>query len=1242
MTIPSWADLLPTIPLPGLMDLAGVGVWIIDQHFVTLGVNQHMAEMLGTKPEWIRARPVTDFIAPEDLESSRQLWARRLEGVRETHEFRFRRPDGASFWALVAAAPVHGDDGGVTGAIAMVIDITARKKAEHRERSQRALMELVAMDLPIPLALRRVLSCSAEGCRGIHLVLLASEGACGSGGRKVLAASDGSEALVEALRMDPSETVPRIVGSGAFRLIREARVMIEGIHEAFLEAYASPSASIEPTCAGAMLEDAALAIRLVLTRGRTLAEVERSRAQLEKRVALKTEETLRQAAAMDATVEGMAILESGRYVYLNPAHARMYGYEPRDLLGESWERLYEQAEVDRLRATAFPVLQALGHWSGEVRGLRADGSAFDVEVNLTACPSGELVCACRDITLRKQQAETLLRSQEQLAMVLSATEDGFWDWDIGTGVVEMSLRWLEMLGYQQGELGCHFSAWESLLHPEDRERVLRQVADLLEGRILLYQNEHRLRTKSGEWRWVLTRGKVVARDAAGRPLRAVGAHTDVTDRRRLEEIVDTVLEAGEIGFWDHDIPSGRLKRRGHGWRRLGYGTEDLPAAMVDFPALIHPEDVEGTMESYRQFLERPEGRWEREFRMRGRAGEYRWGFSRASAIDSGPGGRALRVIGIRLDVHERHAKVSQIQWQGQMLRSIGDVQRRFLEGEEPRHVFDSLLRAALDLTGSEYGFIAEVLTEDGVPFMRSHAMTNIAWNDETRRLYEMAQKNGMEFRNLNTLFGQVLLRRELVIANDAPSDPRRGGIPRGHPPLNRFLGIPVFSGEELVGVVGLANRVKPYSEDLVQSIEPLLRTYSGLIVSLRREAARRQADGELQRRTHDLIEANAALERTARGRDEFLASMSHELRTPLTSILALTEVFRDGGVGALSDVQMRQIQLIDESGRHLLELINDVLEVARLEARLVRVEPVPCMVAEIIEGSARLLRAQAQGKRIRLRVDAGPFGLQVLADPLRLKQILTNLLSNAVKFTPPGGDVSLRVTRDSAAVHFCVEDTGIGIDPDKLPLLFQPFVQIDGGLARRYGGTGLGLVIVKRFAELLAGSVAVESVPGVGSRFTVSLPHPSITLPAAPEPQVVPPPALDGTTESPSLIRALIVEDNALNRAILADYLGNRGVEVSTAENGPDALRHLASAHADVVVLDIQMPGMDGLEVARRIRHLPDPERCRVPILALTALAMPGDRERCLSAGVTDYMAKPFALKDLARRLRELAAVSPG
>ena len=281
----------------------------------------------------------------------------------------------------------------------------------------------------------------------------------------------------------------------------------------------------------------------------------------------------------------------------------------------------------------------------------------------------------------------------------------------------------------------------------------------------------------------------------------------------------------------------------------------------------------------------------------------------------------------------------------------------------------------------------------------------------------------------------------------------------------------------------------------------------------------------------------------------------------------------------------------------------------------------------------RIIRQQTRMKNIDASIQIHNTGLTLLADESRLKQMLVNLLSNAVKFTPEGGSIGLEVDglEDGEKVRFCVWDTGIGIAEDKQALLFRPFVQVNPALARQYDGTGLGLSLVRQLAELHGGTVNVESRLGKGSRFAIVLPARKKHLENT---------ALDfleslpdvGAVGAGQLI--MIADDNQYNLMGMIDYLRTRGYRVLSAANGREAIEQAMDFSPDLMLIDIQMPEVDGLEVIRRIRAMP--ALSRRPIIALTAMAMSGDRERCLKAGADDYMAKPVELKDLAEKIQTM------
>lgn len=389
-----------------------------------------------------------------------------------------------------------------------------------------------------------------------------------------------------------------------------------------------------------------------------------------------------------------------------------------------------------------------------------------------------------------------------------------------------------------------------------------------------------------------------------------------------------------------------------------------------------------------------------------------------------------------------------------------------------------------------------------------------------------------------------------------------------------------------------------------------------------RTAALEQVLGELKNSNRDLREAKDAAEAAARAKDEFLASMSHELRTPLNAVLGLAEILQEQIYGELNPKQMDALNTIETSGRHLLELINDILEIARIGAGRLKTEVADVDVHALCNTCVSLVEAQAKKKDITLQLDFNKNIPRMEVDPRRLKQILVNLLGNAVKFTEQGGKVGLDVQLGEKELSLSVWDNGIGISPEDQERIFQPFIQVESSLSRKYEGTGLGLALVQQLCRALAGDVTLLSEIGDGSRFTVTLPfveskkvNPSVRN----EESVAP------VDSGARLI--LLAEDNVANTQTIGDYLEAKGYRVETAENGKVAIEKVQQLSPDLVLMDVQMPEMDGLEATRHIRT--ELGLDALPVIALTALAMGGDRERCLEAGASEYVTKPVSLREL-------------
>jgi signal transduction histidine kinase/ActR/RegA family two-component response regulator len=406
----------------------------------------------------------------------------------------------------------------------------------------------------------------------------------------------------------------------------------------------------------------------------------------------------------------------------------------------------------------------------------------------------------------------------------------------------------------------------------------------------------------------------------------------------------------------------------------------------------------------------------------------------------------------------------------------------------------------------------------------------------------------------------------------------------------------------------------------------------GLAVSYSDITARKRVEQELR-------EAKEVAEAADRAKGDFLAMISHELRTPMNGVIGFTNLLFDTGP---TPVQQQYLDTIRESGQSLLRLIDDILDFSKIEAGKLELERHPFDLRDCVHDAALLLSPEAHRKGLVLTHDIDEaVPLSLFGDPTRLRQVLVNLLSNAVKFTA-AGRVALRVSLGpldpggGRSLLFEVEDTGIGMAPAVLARLFTPFTQADSSTSRRFGGTGLGLAICRRLVELMEGSIEVRSTPGQGSVFRFRLPCRPFFAPGQAErvrerPAPKAPDGLMSGFAQRHPLRIFVAEDNSVNMRLILLLLEHMGYRGEAGTNGLECLQAVRHRHYDVILMDMQMPEMDGLECARALRA----EGIGVHIIALTADAFGGARERCLEAGMNDYITKPITRADLQRALRE-------
>ncbi len=443
--------------------------------------------------------------------------------------------------------------------------------------------------------------------------------------------------------------------------------------------------------------------------------------------------------------------------------------------------------------------------------------------------------------------------------------------------------------------------------------------------------------------------------------------------------------------------------------------------------------------------------------------------------------------------------------------------------------------------------------------------------------------------------------------------------------------IPIVTktADELAAVAEQANTMARNLEKMADEQERAAKIESDLLEELRtrNESLTEYAEQLVEQRT-ELEEARQALEVKAREladvsayKSQFLANMSHELRTPLNAVIGFAEVLLQKSQGPLTDAQQRSLLDIEAAGRQLLALVNDILDLSKVEAGRLEIETSNFDLGQVAHDAMTLVGTQAKRKRIALENTVASSACR--GDPYRTRQVLANLLSNAVKFTPDEGRVGLSARREGDIVRVEVVDSGVGVSEEDAARLFRPFTQLD---AARTGGTGLGLSICKKLVEAMGGTIGFSSAVGKGSTFWFTLPAASAVAPAKKETvAIAPEPAGDRTS-------VLVVDDTEANRRVVRAMLAPTGFEVLEAANASEAIELARSAQPALVLMDIRMPGEDGLEATRRLRA--DPSTAKIPVVVISAQAMTSDREAALEAGCVAYLAKPVGRKELVDVVR--------
>ncbi len=780
------------------------------------------------------------------------------------------------------------------------------------------------------------------------------------------------------------------------------------------------------------------------------------------------------------------------------------------------------------------------------------------------------------------------------SLVLEAASEGIYDWDIATNRLWVSDRLRKIFGFGDGEIVS--DTWFEKVHPDDADRYRSAVREYFKSDLARLDVEYRIRQQSGAYRWVLDQGRAI-RDSGGRVIRLVGAVSDVTQRvdaeqrvRDNEERYALAMSGANDGLWDWDLRTGEIYASERLQDIMGIAVEGQSVTAAEWQANINPDDLGDFQARMRAHLRGETPGYEAEFRViHPKLGE-RWVLHRGLGL-RGDAGRVYRMAG-----------------------SISDITDR-------RHVELALERANREIEQTYQRFV-DALEAASEGFVVFDSEDRIALCNSKYRQYfiDGANEEVGEIVRPGTTFGDLI----------------RAAFKCGM--------FPEAGDDEDAWVKSRLDRRRQSDSDTME-----LKQGTGRWLQINE---RRMQDGgivsvyadvtELKIREEELRKAKESAEEATRTKSQFLANMSHELRTPLNAVIGITEMLEEDARDDELEDYVEPLQRVTRAGKHLLHLINEVLDLSKIEAGHLEFHLEDIDLKTLAGELAQTAEPLAQTNANAFKIDCpGDIGI-LHADVTRVRQVVLNLLSNACKFTEKG-EVRLTVSRDGADgaewIGFAVSDTGIGLTPEQIGRLFEEFSQADTSTTRKYGGTGLGLSISRRLCRMMGGDIAVSSKPGAGSVFTARLPAVVNRTPLSGAGVAPLPVAGEDDAEDPIALgnaTVLVIDDDADARDFMRRFLSREGFDVISADSGAKGLAAARRHGPALITLDVLMPGMDGWSVLRELKA--DPDLRAIPMIMLTII---DEKHKGIALGASEYMNKPvdrIRLRQILDRLRHGAS----
>lgn len=854
-----------------------------------------------------------------------------------------------------------------------------------------------------------------------------------------------------------------------------------------------------------------------------------------------------------------------RITYMNKAAEILTGYNLPEIKGKLPSVLSAHPDNTSFHNDVFDNLKHKPMKEMEFINRHKSGKEYVVLVSINQMYNnvGQLtgyISFYRDITERIQAQKQLRESEIRFQVAVEGTEAGIWDWDMINNTVTFSKQWKAMLGYEEDEVENSFNGWKDLWHPDDVERIEKAVNDHLEGKTEKYEIVNRLKHKDGSWRWIMTRGKLL-RDDHNEPYRWVGTNIDITSQKEAER----KLKESETNF------------------RTFFET------MAD---MIFIGNQQGEI------------------------------IYTNSAVTKKLGYSTDELKGMHvLDVHPETKRKEAEQIFGEMFAGQRDACPLPLAAKDGSFVPVETRVWFGKWDGKDCIFgISKDLSAQQEALQKFNKMF-----DSNPALMAVSELPGREFTEVNAAFLNTLgFNKEEIIGNTAADlnlfietekqEQTSDSLQKNGKIHNIELKVKTKSGSILTGL---------FSGEIIESQgkQYLLTVMSDITALKKVQEELTEANKSLEDATAKANSMAAEAEMANAAKSEFLANMSHEIRTPMNSVIGFSELLQGT---ELNKIQKQYIDTIVSSGKGLLGIINDILDFSKIEAGKLELEIIQTDLIDMIEQTVDLIKYPASKKGIELLLDIDPkLPRFAMIDPVRLRQILANLLSNALKFTEKGEielKASLQKLEDNRGqIKFSVRDTGIGISDAQKEKLFKAFSQADSSTTRKFGGTGLGLIISDQLAHKMGGKLEVDSVQGEGTEFYFTI-----------ETELKEGDKLKKMDIS-NIKRCLVIDDNENNRTIMEHLLAKWEIECITCDNGFESLKVIEQSKAfDVIVCDYHMPYLDGLETVKMIREKLELPPEKQPVILLHSSSDDAElQNKCKELGIYFRLTKPVKQAEL-------------